>query len=218
MKDNAARASAALGGGRFTAERIAACFATLEDAELHLVGHSAGSIFLAHLLDVFDELDLPVKSLTLFAPACTLDLFEAGIARHVGRRIERYAQFNLSDEVERDDKVGPVYHKSMLYLVSESFEPRHRAPLLGMEAFVRPDRKSLKKMPEEDQKQIARVKRVIGAPRVENGKTTIRAQDVAAGLKLESTSTSHGGFDNDEPTLNSMLRIVTGRNKLLREF
>jgi len=218
MQDNAARASAALGGARFTAERIAGCFAGLDDVELHLVGHSAGSIFLAHLLAVVDELDLPVKSLTLLAPACSLDLFESGIAPHIGRRIERYVQFNLNDEVERDDRVGPVYHKSLLYLVSESFEPRHRAPLLGMEAFVRPPKKVLKRMPAADQKQVARVKRSIGAPREENGKTVIRAQDVPKGLKLESTSTSHGGFDNDEPTLNSLLRIVTGKNKLQREF
>ncbi|WP_340115964.1 C1 family peptidase [Pelagibius sp. 7325] len=219
MKDNALRASDDGGGASFTAAKIAACFEALGDeAELHLVGHSAGSIFIAHLMEVLHLLDLPVKSLTLFAPACTLDLFEAKIAPHIGKRIERYAQFNLVDSVERDDCVGPVYHKSLLYLVSESFEPRHRAPLLGMEAFVNPPKKRLDAAPEADRKQVARVKRVIGAPKAENGKTVIRTQNVPVSLKLDSCSSTHGGFDNDEPTLNSMLRIITGKAKLAREF
>jgi len=219
MKDNALRASADGGGAAFTAAEIAACFAELGGkAELHLVGHSAGSIFIAHLMEVLHLLDLPVRSLTLLAPACTLDLFEAKIALHIGKRIERYAQFNLADSIERDDSVGPVYHKSLLYLVSESFEPRHRAPLLGMEAFVNPQKKRIDAMPEEGRKQVARVKRSIGAPREENGKTVIRAQNVPANLKLDSCSITHGGFDNDEATLNSVLRIITGRAKPLREF
>lgn len=222
MKDNAERASDDGGGAAYTAGEIAACLAELaeagSDAELHLVGHSAGSIFLAHLLEVLDLLDVPVKSLTLFAPACTLDLFEAKIARHIGKRVERYVQFNLADSVERDDSVGPAYHKSLLYLVSESFEQRHRAPLLGMEAFVNPSKKAIDALREEDRKQVARVKKVLGAPRAENGKTVIRAQGVPQSLKLDSCSMTHGGFDNDEATLNSTLRVITGKAKPAREF
>ncbi len=223
MKDNAERASDPAGGARFTATRIAACMAELAEAgdegELHLVGHSAGSIFLAHLLPVLVELKVPVRSLTLFAPACTLDLFEAGIARHIGREVERFAMFNLTDETERDDTVGGAYHKSLLYLVSESFEERHRMPLLGMEAFVSPPKKKRAELPAAERKQVDRVKRVIGgAEGPDNGKTVIRIQGVPVAVKPRSESTSHGGFDNDEETLNSMLRIITGKHKLAKEF
>jgi pimeloyl-ACP methyl ester carboxylesterase len=186
-------------------------------AELHLVGHSAGSIFLAHLLEVLAETGTPVKSLTLLAPACTLDLFEAKIAPRLGTLIERFGLFNLTDAVERDDSVA-AYHKSLLYLVSESFEQRHRVPLLGMEAFVAPSKKALDALPEAQRRQVARVKRLLGAPLQDNGKTVIRAHNLPAGVKLDSCSASHGGFDNDEATLNSMLRIITGRQKLKREF
>jgi pimeloyl-ACP methyl ester carboxylesterase len=219
IKDNAWRASADGGGAAFTAAEVAACLAEMEgEAELHLVGHSAGGIFLAHLLDVLDATKTPVKSLTLFAPACTLDLFEAKIAPRLGTLIERFALFNLADSVERDDSVGGAYHKSLLYLVSESFEPRHRAPLLGMEAFVAPPKKVLDALREADRKQVARVKKALGAPLQENGKTVIRAGGLPAGVKLDSCSMTHGGFDNDEPTLNSMLRLITGKQKLAREF
>ena len=187
-------------------------------AELHMVGHSAGSIFIAYLLEVLAATGTPVKSLTLYAPACTLDLFEANIAPHIGTLVEGYAQFNLTDSVEQDDNVAGAYHKSLLYLVSESFEQRHRMPILGMEAFVAPAKKALDAMPENDRKQANRVKRIIGADGQDNGKTVIRALSLPAALKLDSQSTSHGGFDNDEATLNSTLRIITGRQKLAREF
>ena len=218
IKDNAERASDDGGGAAFTAAEVAACLAAMDGkAELHLVGHSAGSIFLAHLLEVLAETGTPVKSLTLLAPACTLDLFEAKIAPRLGNLIERFGLFNLTDAVERDDSVA-AYHKSLLYLVSESFEQRHRAPLLGMEAFVAPSKKALDALPEAQRRQVARVKRLLGAPLQDNGKTVIRAHNLPAGVKLDSCSTSHGGFDNDEATLNSMLRIITGRQKLKREF
>ena len=42
----------------------------------------------------------------------------------------------LSDEGERDDTVGP-YGKSLLYLVSNSFERRRETPLLGMAKLYR---------------------------------------------------------------------------------
>ena len=216
MKDNAARASAETdGGARYTAERIEA---TGNKGELHLIGHSAGCIFIAHLLPVLVTLGVPIKSLTLLAPACTLDLFEANIIKHLGKEVERFALFNLTDGVERDDSVGSVYHKSLLYLVSESFEQRHRAPLLGMEAFLNPPKKVIEAISEADRKQVARLKRALGAAKADNGKTVIRTQNLPATIKLDSKSTSHGGFDNDEETLNSMLRIITGKQKLAKKF
>ena len=87
-----------------------------------------------------------------------------------------------------------------------------------MEAFVAPAKKALEAMREADRKQVARVKKAIGAPLQENGKTVIRARGLPAGVKLDSCSMTHGGFDNDEPSLNSMLRVITGRQKLAREF
>ncbi len=222
MKDNAMRASAVNGGARYTAARIAATFAELDGkAELHLVGHSAGSIFIGHLLPVLVELGLPVKSLTLFAPACTLELFDSNIARHLGREVERFALFNMTDEVEQDDNVGGVYHKSLLYLVTEAFETRHRVPLLGMEAGLQARKKkdNAGAAEEEERRLVERVRRAIGTEvKPGNDKTVIRTLGVPQAVKPKSKSTSHGGFDNDEDTLNSMLRIITGKQKLAKEF
>ena len=220
IKDNAERASDKEGGATYTAAAIAACLEAMEGkAELHLVGHSAGSIFIAHLLPVLTTLKVPVKSLTLFAPACTLDLFERNIAPHIDRKVERFALFNLTDETERDDSVTGAYHKSLLYLVSEAFEERHRMPLLGMEAFVAPSKAARDALPAKARKQADRVKRALGGVvGPDNGKTVIRARNLPASLRLDSESTTHGGFDNDEATLNAALRIITGKQKLVKAF
>jgi hypothetical protein len=204
MKDNGRRATAdPQGGARFTAEKIQACLDAMNPRpELHLVGHSAGSIFLGHLIPYLAELESPVKSLTLFAPACTTELFKDNILKHLNAGIGRLSIFNMTDETERDDTVGPVYHKSLLYLVSEAFEAKRGTPLLGMETFLTKDRV---------------IKRALGKPVSENDKAVVYSVGGPA-LKLDSKSTSHGGFDNDEDTLNSTLRIVRGKNALARKF
>lgn len=205
MKDNAARATTdPEGGARVTASRIQACFGDMNGApELHLVGHSAGSIFLCHLRQALRELGIPIKTLTFFAPACSTRLFHDKILDDGMADIEQMTVFNLTDDVEQDDKVGPVYHKSLLYLVSEAFEEKRKTPLLGMEKFLTEDEK---------------ITEALGGPVFENEKTRIYSVGKLEGIDLNSQSTTHGGFDNDESTLNSTLRIIRGANDLERNF
>ncbi|MBI1952064.1 MAG: C1 family peptidase [Acidobacteria bacterium] len=204
IKDNARRASAELeGGARFVASRLAAHASEHDDLELHLIGHSAGSIFYAYLIPVLVEMKVPIKTLTLYAAACTTELFKSNILPHVGGAIRQLAVFNLNDETERADSVGPAYNKSLLYLVSEALEEANHDALLGMEKFLTAD---------------AKIKKALGKPAVVQGPTVIYTAGVPQGIKLASRSTSHGGFDNDEATLDSTLRIITGSNTLARSF
>ncbi len=204
MKENARLATEhPQGGARYAAERIKACFDGLDpEPELHLVGHSAGSIFMCHLIPYLLQVGLTVRTLTLYAPACTTDLFKEKVLPAVGDGVRRLTVFNMTDDTEQDDTVGPVYHKSLLYLVSEAFETRKATPLLGMEKFLTGDpaiKGKLKKRVFENDKSVVYS---VGGPAV----------------RLASNSDTHGGFDNDEDTLNSTLRIVRGRNPLDREF
>ena len=207
MKDNARRATADTGGGaRYTAVRIRECFTELgAGAELHLVGHSAGCIFHAHLIPLLMELGLPIKTLTLFAPASTIELFKKNVLPHVGAGIGRLTIFNLTDQTEQDDRVTSAYHKSLLYLVSEALESRRSAPLLGMQAYLNPKKKP------------APIKK-LGKPVFSNERAVVYSLGGPKKVKLASNSSSHGGFDNDGATLNSMLRIIRGSNKLPKEF
>jgi len=115
--------------------------------EIHLVGHSAGSIFLAPFIQFLTvDCRLTIESCTLWAPACTVDVFKqfyvpaAGLAK----KVKRFSLFTLDDTTERADNCAEIFHKSLLYLVSNAFETRIRVPLihpdgeplLGMEKFV----------------------------------------------------------------------------------
>jgi hypothetical protein len=95
--------------------------------------------------------------------------------------------YNLSDRLELDDNVTMVYRKSLLYLVSRSYEDDPRpAPLLGMQV----------------------VARSLGA-NLHN--LEIHVSDGPMPQSKRSHSNSHGGFDNDPLTMNSVLTRVLGR-------
>lgn len=157
MKQNALAATAPSGGARIALEHLARLRKTM-DFKLHVVGHSAGSIFHAPLVRL---LTAPAKritsgylkgetgygqaidSLTLWAPACTVDLFKQSYLPAFNEgSIERLALFALTDEAEQDDNCANIYRKSLLYLVSRSFEESafgDGTPLLGMQRWLERD-------------------------------------------------------------------------------
>jgi hypothetical protein len=116
--------------------------------ELHLVGHSAGSILLGHLLGRLGGPDaIKVTSCELYAAACS-----SGFAvQHYGPAdaagvlaLKNLRLHVLTDANERADGLPTaerdIYGKSLLYLVSRALDDIRKQPLLGMErALVKPD-------------------------------------------------------------------------------
>ena len=204
MKENAQLASHVDGGAHLVVQEIKRYRENVGPLELHLVGHSAGSIFHAHLIALLIAEGVSIASLTLLAPACTTQLFRKKVLPHLAADrndskgdpgIGRIAIFNLDDETARADSVASIYAKSLLYLVSEAFEAQKTTPILGMEKFV-----------ETDDEITAELQ---GA-QAGGGTTVIRAGRPQELARLGSASRSHGGFDNDPSTLNSILQIVRG--------
>lgn len=68
MKQNAKSASQRQGRALFVAKKIQEFMNAGTDLELHLLGHSAGSIFHGYLLPKLADKEIKVKTLTLFAP------------------------------------------------------------------------------------------------------------------------------------------------------
>jgi hypothetical protein len=187
MKENAAAISAGTGsGGRqfFDALR-ASPVARDHPLRLHLVGHSAGAIALAYLVDRLAAQEWEFESVTFMAPAITVERFQERLLPWLeSRHVRRYHQYHLTDPAELSDStMRPVlgYGRSLLYLVSRSFEGHGEAPILGMErhfpaALAR--RRNVK---------------VVVAP--------------APG----SAVTTHGGFDDDATTMRSVIASMSER-------
>ncbi len=82
MKENALAASVAKGAAQLVAEQLAKLAQANPGLEIHVVGHSAGSILHAPLLQMLTgPLKLKVRTCTLWAPACTVELFKKSICR-----------------------------------------------------------------------------------------------------------------------------------------
>lgn len=202
MKENARLASRhpdGLGGVQLLAKYVKQAMAKLNAAqrgewELHVVGHSAGSIFAAHALPHLITLGATLKTLNFFAPALSVEDFEALLLPLInGGKIPHPGLFILDDVGELDDDVGP-YGKSLLYLVSNAFEKqrnpplRREVPILGMKRFL-----------DQSPALAALFARTTG------GFPGLVVAGANGPEHSVSRSDSHGGFDNDPATLNSTL-------------
>ncbi len=100
-------------------------------------------------------------------------------------KVKQFNQFALTDDMEQKDPTcKPIldYSRSLLYLVSQSFEKGQVTPILGMERFFT--------------SEIA----PLGLKNV----STYKA------VGPSSKSTTHGGFDNDQTTRDKILSLIKG--------
>jgi hypothetical protein len=177
--------------------------------KVHVVGHSAGSIFEAPFVAALVDAGIPIESLVLWAPACTTDLFKQFYAPLIMRgKIRRPAIFALTDKTERDDHCANIYHKSLLYLVSNAFEDKARIPffrdgesILGMEQFLKAD---------------ATVQGLIKSGKLD---LVLAPNSARIGSINASRAQHHGDFDDDEATVKATLaRILDASSAALAEF
>jgi hypothetical protein len=173
-----------------------------KDWELHVVAHSAGSIFFAHMLRHVLDLGLPLKTAQFLAPAVEVAVFKDKVFAPASQgKCPLPTLYLLSDQAERDDTVGGqlVYGKSLLYLVSNACEKQRGAPILGMESFLRKDK---------DLKAAYAGSDAAGLPHLI---IAGEKREPEGGERTSSQSGSHGGFDNDVATMNSVLYRILGK-------
>lgn len=205
MKENARLSSKADGGMGIILKHARASLAAIPPQErkaweVHIVAHSAGSIFAAYTIPLLVTGEFTFKSVQFLAPAATNELFKEMILPHVqSGACPPPVSYVLSNTGELDDDVGP-YGKSLLYLVSNAFEEKRETPIVGMEKFVHDD----PAVAAFFSKTTNNLPRLIIAG---------KGQDKRA----LSRSETHGGFDNDVDTLNSVLFRILG-DKPVRPF
>ena len=210
MKENALRATTtAKGGARCLADQIVALAASDPRLEIHLVGHSAGSILLAPLLSYLLAKGVQPSTCSLWAPACTVSLFQEHYLPAIkANKLGDLALFTLTDQAEQDDDCARIYNKSLLYLVSNAFEKSVRIPLsrpngeaiLGMEKFIEADA-SLAQLFNPATPAAA------GAPAL----SWIRSPNAEpVGSLHGARAASHGAFDDDPAVVAATIGRILG--------
>jgi hypothetical protein len=224
MKENARLAYDAMRGGDQLVRSLVSLMDLWGDQlEIHLVGHSAGSITLGHMLSNLaarDELKgRPVldwvKGVHLYAPACTV----AFANQHYASRpqiMDRLHVSLLADQLELDDNTVGIYRKSLLYLVANSLEADLRTPILGMERGFRGQEAgwdgssstvaALSAWREvATQHQLDTRLNVLQSPKVT---TCLQGSD------KKQIDAAHGSFDNDVDVVSTTLQTILGRKVL----
>src|SRR5262245_27766849 len=203
MKKSAEQASASGGGAFLVAGLAAKLWTDVGGAiEFHALGHSAGSILHAFFLPVLVGQKvtgvpaISVQSLHFLAPASTTVLFKSRLQSLIGpgRPITRLTVYTMNDELEQADSSLRPYGKSLLYLVSNAFEDAVPTPILGLQRSLKRDL------------ALIRFFGLAGTEKVAD--IVFSASADTAGLSARSRSITHGGFDNDVPTMTSVVRRV----------
>jgi hypothetical protein len=199
MKQNATLASGPGGGLIHVAKAIAALVRAHPTLKVHMVGHSAGSILLGGLLPRLTK-GVVVETCTLWAPACTMDVYRKQYLPAIRtKQIRNFGLFTLTDKAEQDDNCGKIYHKSLLYLVSHAFEARLREP-------------SFRKTVDDGSEPIlGMAKFVEQLPKAERPSDWVLAPNARPKGRDASAATAHGAFDDDPGTLQATLARILGK-------
>jgi hypothetical protein len=124
-------------------------------------------------------------------------------------KLEEFALFTLDDNTERADNCAQIYHKSLLYLVSDAFEDQIRIPLmhpngeplLGMEKFIE------KTQINPGNGQPVTIQRWLQ----DKGFDWIKSpNNEPEGSKDASQARHHGDFSTDRYALEAALVRITG--------
>jgi len=198
MQSSARAASAQNGGAEYVADKAARFFNdNKKSVEFHTAGHSAGSILQAYFMPRLVESKVEITTAHYLAPAIRNDLFHKLVAPHLGKKIGPLTIYTMQKELEKDDNVIMVYRKSLLYLIYEALENRRNTDILGLEVSLRGDDKA---------------RDIFGLRGTRSDKGEVvwsKSYDASTGGS--SLSTTHGGFDNDRATMESIARRILDR-------
>lgn len=221
MKENAELAAQSGRGGELLTNALRSLASSWGDKfELHLMGHSAGSIILGRLLATLAHQNLTdtIKSVHLYAPACTV----AFANRHYAPQTEIMSKLYidiLGDQREQDDNVAQIYRKSLLYFVSNALEADRRMPILGLENVYNPsysgwDGSSSTAETLTNWRNVVELSKLKSRLTVHNEDKIITRLGNKSDTDEKSENASHGGFDNNVKIISKSLERITGTKKL----
>ncbi len=180
--------------GSYFLDRLAEFQSDRPDLIVDVVGHSAGAIALCHLLAATPQRPtVKIRRVVFLAPACTVGQFQREVVTQPGR-FREFRMFALRDARERTDRLVPyVYPWSLLYFVSGALEPSADEPVLGLE-------RSVSGLPAHESAEMSQALAFLGA----KGAGRIVWTGEPGGEGFRSEARTHGAFDDDPATLQSL--------------
>ena len=195
-----------LPGASLTVDRLRRYRDKHPGLEVSLAGHSAGTIFLSALLGRLAAAKLPVRSMSFMGAALRADEFVTSVLPHLRAGIVGdFANFVLSDAKELDDKCNAgfvtFYHKSLPYLVARGFERPQRdggreIALVGMARFLA--------------KPVGTRSRATLGQQIERAGGAVVVSPSSGQVGSNCTANGHADFDEDKPTMGSILTRILG--------
>ena len=222
MKENAALAFAPRHGGELLLDAIQALASIWgPELELHLVGHSAGSIILGHMLSSMAErasIKKALSSVHLYAPACTV----AFACKHYANDenvMKRLHLDILSDKEERGDNVTSIYRKSLLFLVSNALETDLRTPILGLEQVNDASYEGWDGSSDTGE-ALATWRAAAKSVGLSSRTTAVTSDKIRVALDSKGSDVTqrpaHGGFDNDIDVVGRTLSRITAAAQVVK--
>jgi hypothetical protein len=197
MKQSARR-SVEPGGGALIVAQLLARFwdENRDDVEVHAVGHSAGSIFHSHfaprLLDLTSG-GQTISTMNFLAPAIRVQEFKDLLFKRIGNGVDALTMFTMKKDLERKDNCASLYRKSLLYLIHFALEADRGDAILGLDESIR------------DDDQLMSLFGIGGTP---GAHQVIFSKTDATSGRSATRAKTHGGFDNDVATMESVVRRV----------
>jgi len=189
--------------GSYVLEKLAALQTAQPAFRIDLVGHSAGSIAICAMLRAAAArgVALRVNTIAFLAPAGRSELGVAELARHANR-CKQFRCYTMADEYEREDSLVPgVYTRSLLYFISGVLEPDEvDAPIMGMARHAS-GKGAFKSGPAADWAAY-----MSAHHRLVLSDSTVLNPGAIVGRR--TASHSHGGFDDDGPTRESLTELL----------
>ncbi len=218
MKENARLAFDAGRGGDLMITALQKLVDAFGDQlEVHLVGHSAGSIILGHMVSALGARRMAdrVKSTHLYAPACSVQFANQHYAQQP-ELMKRMYMHVLSNEVERNDNVAAIYRKSLLYFVSNALDVDLRTPILGLQNVMDKDYSGWDGSSSTGEALKAWRQAFTAAGLGAAGRYNVISQArVTTAVPDVEIDAAHGSFDNDVAVIGKTLELIRG-GKLLQ--
>jgi hypothetical protein len=200
-KDNSGISGINLYAGRFLFDKLSDYHKRHPDVQVNLVGHSAGSIAICNLfkMSASSYPNLIYDNIIFMAPACRISLFRDEIVKHQNC-FKTFRMFTMTDKNEKHDLLVPYFYThSLLYLISGILEDEGSdfdSYILGLERNIKatPPYDSVNEIVEANKFLYA-----AGKNRIAFSQT-----DGTTPEGLRTQSLSHGGFDDDDATINSI--------------